>query len=147
MGDWLASSGVTALDAILEEAPDIDGLFAASDLMALGAIRLAHRRGIRIPDDLAIVGFDGLEEAAHFTPSLTTVAQPLTEMGRAAVRELVTGFEGDAGDAAAPVRTLVLPTTLIYGESAPALAGAASLGTGVAGGAASRSTNVGAAAG
>ncbi len=120
-GDWFAGSGVTALEAILDEAPEIDGLFAASDLMALGAIQVAHRRGIRIPDDLAIVGFDGLREAAHFTPSLTTVVQPLTEMGRAAVRELVTGFEGGAGETPAPVRTLVLPTTLIYGESAPAL--------------------------
>lgn len=120
-GDWLAGSGVTALEAILDQAPEIDGLFAASDLMALGAIQVAHRRGLRIPDDLAIVGFDGLEEAAHFTPSLTTVLQPLTEMGRAAVRELLTGFEGDGGEAPAPVRTLVLPTTLVYGESAPAL--------------------------
>jgi LacI family transcriptional regulator len=131
MGDWFAGSGVTALEAILDEAPDIDGLFAASDLMALGAIQLAHRRGLRIPEDLAIVGFDGLQEAAHFTPSLTSVAQPLTEMGRTAVRELVTGFEGEARDVAAPVRTLILPTTLIYGESAPALrAGAPSIATG-----------------
>jgi LacI family transcriptional regulator len=122
IGDWLASGGVSAFEAILDEAPDIDGLVAASDLMALGAIQVAHRRGIRIPDDVAIVGFDGLEESAHFTPSLTTVLQPLTEMGRAAVRELVTSVEGDTGVAAAPVRTLVLPTTLIYGESAPALA-------------------------
>lgn len=119
MGDWFAGSGVTAFEAILDTAPDTDALFAASDLMALGAIQVAHRRGIRIPGDLAIVGFDGLAEAAHFTPSLTTVVQPLTEMGRVAVRELVTGFEGEGSDL--PAKTLILPTTLIYGESAPAI--------------------------
>lgn len=121
-GDWLPSSGASAFEAILDQAPSIDGLFAGSDLMALGAIQVANRRGIRIPDDIAIVGFDGLTEAAYFTPSLTTVSQPLTEMGRLAVRELVTGLEGEAAEPV--VRTLTLPTTMIYGASAPALAGA-----------------------
>ena len=57
--------------------------------MALGVIRAAHARGIAIPDDIAVVGFDGLDEAAHFTPSLTTVVQPLCELGELGVREVL----------------------------------------------------------
>lgn len=115
-GDWLAQSGAVAFEAILDQNPNIDALFASSDLMALGAFQVAHRRGIRIPDDIAVVGFDGLDESALFTPSLTTLRQPLREMGRAAVRELVASMDGETD---AEVKTLWLETELILGESAP----------------------------
>ncbi len=74
---------------MLAVAPDIDGIFVANDQMALGVIRAAHARGIAIPDAIAIVGFDGLDEAAHITPSLTTVVQPLYELGELGVREVL----------------------------------------------------------
>ncbi len=70
-----------------------------------------------IPEQLAVVGFDGLPEAAQFTPSLTTIRQPLAEIGRLAVRELVAALSAEAGDES--VRNVELPTELIIGASAP----------------------------
>ena len=67
-GDWTAASGAAAFARILEADPTIDALFAASDQMALGALHVANASGIAIPDRLAVVGFDGLPEAAEFTP-------------------------------------------------------------------------------
>ena len=126
-GDWRSASGVTAFAEILAADPRIDGLFAASDQMALGALQVANERGIRIPDELAVVGFDGLPEAAQFTPSLTTIRQPLAEMGRQAVRELLTALDAEPG--LDIVRNLVLPTELIVGDSAPMPSGRHSTGT------------------
>ena len=116
-GDWSSASGVTAFEEILEADPRVDGLFAASDQMALGALQIANGRGMLIPDQLAVVGFDGLPEAAQFTPSLTTIRQPLAEIGRLAVRELVAALSAEAGDES--VRNVELPTELIIGASAP----------------------------
>lgn len=127
-GDWWSASGVTAFEQILATDPRIDGLFAASDLMALGAFQVAHGRGIRVPEQLAVVGFDGLPEAAQFTPALTTIRQPLAEIGRVAVRELVAALDTDwKGDA---VRNVELPTELIVRASAPMPAGARATGPG-----------------
>lgn len=117
-GDWFSASGGPALEQILAQDPGIDGLFAGNDQMALGALRVANRRGIRIPEDLAVVGFDGLLEAADFTPSLTTIRQPLAEIGRIAVRELVASLEADAPRDA---RAIMVPTEFILGDSAPAV--------------------------
>lgn len=116
-GDWSSASGVTAFQQILEADPGVDGLFAASDQMALGALQVANGRGILIPEQLAVVGFDALPEAAQFTPSLTTIRQPLAEIGRQAVRELVASLSAEAGDET--VRNVELPTQLIIGDSAP----------------------------
>jgi LacI family transcriptional regulator len=85
--------------------------------MALGVLHVANLRGIAIPDDLAVVGFDGLDEAAQFTPSLTTVRQPLAELGRLAVRELLIAVDELERT---PVRALTLAAELVVRESAPA---------------------------
>jgi LacI family transcriptional regulator len=87
-GDWSARSGERSLRALLEQRPQTDAVFACNDQMALGAIRAAHKLGRRIPDDLAVAGFDNIPESAYFWPSLTTVEQRLAEVGRLAVREL-----------------------------------------------------------
>jgi LacI family transcriptional regulator len=117
-GNWSAESGDRALDELQALAPDLDGIFAANDQMALGLLHAASRRGIAIPDDIAIVGFDGLEEGAQFTPSLTTVLQPIRELGELAVREILAIAQREDGDR--PVRSLSLPTSLVVRESAPA---------------------------
>lgn len=70
---------------ILKQQPQIDGIFAGSDSIAIGIIRAAHRLGRRIPEDLQIVGFDGIELGKLFIPSLTTIEQPIYEMGALAV--------------------------------------------------------------
>jgi DNA-binding LacI/PurR family transcriptional regulator len=116
VGDWTSASGADAFAQILEADPAVDALFAASDQMALGAMHVANARGIRIPEQLAVVGFDGIPEAAEFTPSLTTIRQPLQEIGRLAVEELVASFGTETGPVA---RTITLPTELVLGDSAP----------------------------
>ena len=74
--------------ALLAQAPDIDAVFASSDQIALGAMGIAHQLGRRVPQDLAIVGFDNIPEAAFFWPPLTTIYQQLVDVGRIAVKNL-----------------------------------------------------------
>lgn len=78
--------------ALLDRNDDIDAVVAANDRMALGAMHVLRGRGLRIPEDVAVTGFDDIEEAAWFAPPLTSVAQPLAEMGRQAVRTLQSAF-------------------------------------------------------
>jgi LacI family transcriptional regulator len=87
-GDWSADAGERGLGILLNQEPDIDAVFASSDQIALGALGTAHRLGRRIPQDLAIVGFDNIPESACFWPPLTTVYQHLLDVGRIAVQTL-----------------------------------------------------------
>ena len=70
------------------KSPDIDAVFASSDQIALGAMGIAHQLGRRMPQELAIVGFDNTPEAAFFWPPLTTIYQKLVDVGRIAVKNL-----------------------------------------------------------
>ncbi len=87
--DFTMRGGETATTRLLERVPDLDGLFVASDLMALGALRALARAGRRVPDDVAVVGFDDIDAAAHSEPPLTTVRQETVLQGRAMVRLLL----------------------------------------------------------
>ncbi len=87
-GDWYASSGEGGLGTLLERHPDLDAVVAGNDQMALGVLRAARLAGRRVPDDLAVVGFDNIPEAAYFWPPLTTVDQHLRDVGSEAVRLL-----------------------------------------------------------
>ena len=73
---------------LLQRAPDIDGVFAASDQIGLGALDALAAAGRSVPGDVALVGFDDIPEAPFFRPPLSTVHQKLIEVGRAAVRQL-----------------------------------------------------------
>jgi LacI family transcriptional regulator len=117
-GTWSAESGVGAFAALLDRRPNLDAVFVANDQMALGVLRAARERGIAIPDDVAVVGFDGLEEGAQFTPSLTTVVQPLRELGELAVHAAIAATNGDPWTDGAASR--MLATELVIRESAPA---------------------------
>lgn len=66
---------------LLGRRPDIDAVFAASDLMALGEVRTIHDQGRTVPEDVAVVGFDDLPQAAAVAPALTTIRQPARDMG------------------------------------------------------------------
>jgi LacI family transcriptional regulator len=94
-GDWSPESGAAAMSALLDRIPDLDAVIAGNDRMALGAMHVLRSRGLRIPEDVAITGFDDVDEAAWFAPPLTSVGQPLTEMGRQAVRRLWSEFHGN----------------------------------------------------
>ncbi len=117
VASWSSAGGASAFAQVLDEDPTIDGVFAASDQIALGALHVANARGIRIPDQLAVVGFDGWPEAAQFTPSLTTIRQPLNELGKLAVHELVKALDAEPG--AYGPHAIQLPVELIPGDSAP----------------------------
>jgi LacI family transcriptional regulator len=87
-GQWSAISGEQGMLTLLNQEPELDAVFASSDQIALGALGTVHRLGRQIPDDLAIVGFDNIPEAACFWPPLTTVYQQLIHVGRSAVKTL-----------------------------------------------------------
>ncbi|MFI9828694.1 LacI family DNA-binding transcriptional regulator [Streptomyces sp. NPDC051913] len=84
-GDWTAESGYAAGLALAEE-PDCTAVFAANDQMALGLLRAFHERGVAVPGEVSVVGFDDIPDAAYFVPPLTTVHQDFTEVGRRCVR-------------------------------------------------------------
>jgi len=110
-GDFTAASGEHAMLRLLDRSPHLDAVFAASDLMALGALRVLRRLRVRVPDQVAVVGFDDAALAQHTMPLLTTVRQPVEEMGARAVQELLAARAGAC-------RTIVLPTSLVVRESA-----------------------------
>ncbi len=83
--EWSVEAGWQAMRRLLEQAPEVDGVFCSSDDIALGALSAAMQAGRRVPTDLALVGFDNIPQSAYFHPPLTTVDQPLARTGRAAV--------------------------------------------------------------
>jgi LacI family transcriptional regulator len=116
-GNWTAASGEHSLVQLLARHPEIDGVFACNDQMALGALKTARQLGRRVPEDLAIVGFDDIPEAAYFFPPLTTVRQDMVELGRRVVRELGRALESSrSGDPYTP-KTILLQPELIVRES------------------------------
>ena len=115
---WTAASGEAGLAALLGARPDIDAIFAANDQMALGVLRAAHRMGKRVPEDLAVVGYDNTPDSAYFWPALTTVRQRLLEVGKLAVQTLHTMIEARRFGRELPVPTLQsLSPELIVRES------------------------------
>jgi LacI family transcriptional regulator len=73
--------------------PEIDGIFAANDTMAIGAIKAVHKMGKKVPEDISIIGFDGIKLSQATTPELTTIAQPIYEMGEKAAEMLINFIE------------------------------------------------------
>ncbi|MBN2305430.1 MAG: LacI family DNA-binding transcriptional regulator [Anaerolineae bacterium] len=87
-GDWTAAGGFAAFLRLAEENPDLEAAFVSNDQMALGVLKAAHQLGKRVPDDLAVVGFDDIPEAAYYIPSLTTIHHDVTDVGAQAVQLL-----------------------------------------------------------
>lgn len=110
VGDFSESSGADAMRALLARRPDVDAVFAASDLMALGALRVLRDAGRKVPDDVALVGFDDGPLAAVSDPPLTTVHQPMEQLGREMATMLLAQISN--GGAAGPEQ-LVLETSLV----------------------------------
>jgi LacI family transcriptional regulator len=118
--DWSAVNGERGMRALLEQAPDIEAVFASSDQIALGALRIAHQLGRRVPEELAVVGFDNIPEAAFFWPSLTTIYQHLEDVGRIAVinlHEMIVAHRLEK-DYVQPSSTLLKPELIVRGSSA-----------------------------
>ncbi|TJZ43430.1 LacI family transcriptional regulator [Streptomyces piniterrae] len=115
-GAFTAGGGERAMARLLDAAPDLDAVFACSDLMANGALRTLRARGRRVPDDVAVVGYDDLEPAAWADPPLTTVRQDVEEMGRLMARLLLRRL-GHGGTDAAGLAPVVTEARLVVRES------------------------------
>lgn len=112
-GDFSMASGTTAMAQLLRRSPEMDGLFSQSDLMAVGAMRVLATGGRRVPDDVSVVGFDDTVVAATSDPPLTSVHQPLQELGATAAALVVRALAG----AAIEPKHVLLDTTLTVRES------------------------------
>lgn len=110
-GDYTQASGAAAMEELLHRVPDLDAVFVCSDLMALGAISALQRAGKRIPDDVAVGGFDDSKAALTATPQLTTIRQDFTRVSTEMVRLLLDSIGTDTRSA------VILPTELIIRDS------------------------------
>lgn len=88
-GDWSAQSGYDAAQRLVAESAIFTALVVANDQMALGAIRALHEHGMQVPDDVSVVGFDGIPESAYFEPPLTTIQQNFAALGEQSVEYLI----------------------------------------------------------
>lgn len=113
LGDFHPDSGYEATRKLLERSLPPTAIFACNDMMAMGAIRAATEQGLRIPDNLSLVGFDDIELASFVTPPLTTISQPKDQIGQLAVQFLVERIN----EPALSPRREVLPTSLIIRQS------------------------------
>src|SRR5919197_36609 len=111
-GDFTEESGQRAMRALLERAADMDAVFAANDLMAAGALDALRAAGRRVPEDVAVVGFDDSVVSRWSEPRLTSVAQPVEEMGRQITRLLLARIAGEAAGV-----SVILHTNLVVRES------------------------------
>jgi LacI family transcriptional regulator len=112
-GDFHEPGGYTAAGKLLDLDDPPTAIFASSDTAAMGVYRAARDRSIRIPHDLSVIGFDDIPEASSISPALTTVRQPLRQMGKAAVRMLM----GLLREPDRPPATMVLSTELLVRDS------------------------------
>ncbi|MFJ3924833.1 LacI family DNA-binding transcriptional regulator [Streptomyces sp. NPDC090022] len=115
-GDFTEEGGRRAMRELLARGPAPDAVFAASDVMAAGARHELRAAGHRTPEDVALVGFDDSVVARHMDPPLTSVRQPIEEMGRTMARVLLERIARDGG-AAEPAPSVVLPTELVVRQS------------------------------
>ncbi|WP_412539190.1 LacI family DNA-binding transcriptional regulator [Longispora sp. K20-0274] len=113
VGDFTRESGAVAMRQLLDDDPALDAVFVASDLMAHGALGTLREAGRRVPEDVAVVGFDDIELARYTDPPLTTVRQPIVDIGREMARQVLRLAAGEPADPA-----IVLPTELVVRQSA-----------------------------
>lgn len=106
-GDWSAASGYQ-VGLALCGSPDVTAIFCGNDTMALGVLRALSERGMRVPEDVSIVGFDDIPEAAYYTPPLTTMRQDFGEVGRQALTALLARMHGEAAGQRVTVETALV---------------------------------------
>ncbi|GAB4481147.1 MAG: substrate-binding domain-containing protein [Anaerolineae bacterium] len=110
-GSFQERSGVLAVEALLARGKPFSAIFASNDQMAYGASLALWRRGIRVPEDVSIIGYDDHPSAAYVVPPLTTIQQPAQEMGQAAARAILRALQGE------PFELPEIPVKLIVRES------------------------------
>jgi DNA-binding LacI/PurR family transcriptional regulator len=114
VGDFTAAGGHDAALRLLGRHPEVDAIFAASDLAAIGVVRALRESGRRVGDDVAVIGFDDIPAAAELQPPLSTIKQPIAALGTAMTRLLLDRIEGRRG----LTRRTILPVELVLRETA-----------------------------
>jgi DNA-binding LacI/PurR family transcriptional regulator len=113
-GDFTEESGERAMNALLQRVPDLDAVFVANDLMAAGALRALKAAGRKVPKDVAVIGFDDSVTARTTDPPLTSVRQPVEELGRQLALQLLAQLRTPA----LRREPVILPTEVVPRESA-----------------------------
>jgi DNA-binding LacI/PurR family transcriptional regulator len=116
-GNWSSSSGEVAFEQLCRSYPEMDAVFVANDQMALAVLQIANRRGLPIPQNLAVVGFDNFAESAYFWPALTTINHNHHEVGCRAVQELVSQIEAGRRDEKVEPQNIFLSCELVVRDS------------------------------
>jgi DNA-binding LacI/PurR family transcriptional regulator len=112
ISDFTRLSGYVAMRQLLEDDPALDAVFAANDLMAIGALRALREAGRRAPGDVAVVGFDDIEAALYTVPPPTTLRSPMTSFATETERLMLGLLHG------APGNTVIIPNELVIRQSA-----------------------------
>lgn len=116
-GNWSSAGGAQAFIRLLQSFPDMDAVFVANDQMALSVLREACRRGIGIPEQLTVIGFDNIPESAYFYPSLTTISQDFQLLGEQAVQNIVKMIQARQGNQSVVAQSGFIQPTLVVRES------------------------------
>lgn len=118
-GNWSSASGAVTVEKLLDQYPEMDAIFVANDQMALGAFQVIHQKGLKVPEDIGVVGFDNIPESAYFWPALTTVEQDQCQVAKVAVKEVIkiieSGWQGS--DPVDPQSILINPTLVVRRSS------------------------------
>lgn len=117
-GNWSSASGAVAVEKLMNQYPEMDSVFVANDQMALSVLHALNQKGLGVPEDVGVVGFDNIPESAFFWPSLTTVQQDQYRVAKVAVEEMIKVIEAVRNDLE-PVqpRSILLEPTLVVRRS------------------------------
>jgi len=117
-GDWSAVSGASAVSELLQTYPEMDAIFVANDQMAIGAMQTLQARGLQVPGDIAIVGYDNIAESAYSSPPLTTMSQNFELMGAKTIELLVEAINAQrSGKELSALQPVRLTTDLVIRQS------------------------------
>jgi len=117
-GNWSSASGALAIEKLYNQNPDMDAIFVGNDQMALSVLQFCAENRIRVPEEIAVVGFDNIPEAAFFSPPLTTVEQDQHRVAKIAVEEVIKTIEsGWQGLDPVEPKSIVLPPILVVRQS------------------------------
>jgi LacI family repressor for deo operon, udp, cdd, tsx, nupC, and nupG len=118
--DWTLTTGEIAAEQLIAQGHAFTAIFAQSDQLALGAISALRTRGLRVPDDVSVIGYDDIPVARFVDPPLTTIQQPMREVGAAAAAIVIDGIRAQrAGEAVRPVRQRLRAPLIVRGTVAP----------------------------
>jgi LacI family transcriptional regulator len=118
-GNWSSESGSLSLEKLLQQYPEVDAIFVGNDQMALAVIQIARQKGLRIPEDIGLVGFDNIPESAYFCPPITTIQQDQYSLAKFAVEEIIKTIESiwDGTELDESANNIILPPTLVVRHS------------------------------